>query len=241
MIGIIIELLISWLLLKYVQQENLDRLGLIPTLQRMLQLLTGLFLPVAFVCVFETGVAAIIHNPYRLHQGYRLADFEHACWYLLKSVGYEDLLFRGALLYILMKRLGTQKAILLSATVFGIYHWFTWDALGNSAAMLIIFLMTGLAGYIYALAFERTGSVYLGAGLHFGIDFATGVLFSQDKNLGGQLLVKTFSKDPVSPASWIAILVILIHYAGFPALTFWWLKRKKITKSDPACSLNGVV
>jgi membrane protease YdiL (CAAX protease family) len=238
MIGIIIELLFSWLLLKYVQHKNIDVLGLTPSRLRIQQLLAGLLLPVAFVCIFETCVAAIVHNPYQLHQGYRLIDFGHACWYLLKSVAYEDLLFRGALLYILIKRFGSQKALLISATAFGFYHWFTWGAISNPAAMLIIFLMTASAGYIYALAFERTETMYLGAGIHFGIDFATSVLFSQDKGLGQQLLVKTFSKDRVSPASWIAILVIIIHFTGFPALMFWWLKQKKTTIGGPVCNLN---
>ncbi|HWZ03923.1 MAG TPA: CPBP family intramembrane glutamic endopeptidase [Mucilaginibacter sp.] len=234
MIGIIIELLISWLLLKYVQHENLNVLGLAPGRRRLFDLLSGLLLPLVYVCVFEFAVAAVVHNPYKLHPGYRPVDFGHACWYLLKSVAYEDLLFRGALLYILMQKIGMQKAMLISAVAFGIYHWFAWGALGNPAAMVIIFLMTGSAGYIYALAFERTSSMYLGAGLHFGIDFATSVLFSQDKSIGQQLLVKTFSKDPVSPASWIAILVIIVHFIGFPALSFWWLKRKKRTNGEPA-------
>lgn len=228
MTGIIIEILISWLLLKYIQQEKLNVLGLAPTQVRIRQLLIGLLLPVAYTFLFEFSVAAIVHNPYRINTGYRLIDFGNASWYLVKSVAFEDLLFRGALFYILLKRTSAAKAILISAMVFGVYHWFSWNAFGNPVTMLMILLMTASAGYIFAMAFERTGSMYLGAGLHFGIDLAKSVLFSQDKSLGQQLLLKTYSKDPVSPEGWIGLIVIVIHFIGFQALVFWWLKQKRI-------------
>ena len=91
--------------------------------------------------------------------------------------------------------------------------------------MLLVFLTTGLAGYVFAYAFERTGSMYLPFGFHFGIDFAMTVLFSTEKVAGMQLLLRSFPKDPASPAGWISILVIVVYFLGFPVLTFWALKQ----------------
>ena len=232
MLGIIGSIFLSWLLLNYVQHKSLAVLGLRPTPSRMRQLGTGLALAMVFFVLFELIVSALVHNPYHFHEGYHLAELGRACWSLFKSIAFEDLLFRGALLYIAMERLGAQKGLLLSAVTFGIYHWFSWNAFGNPSAMLVIFLMTASAGYVFALAFERTGSMYLGAGLHFGVDFASAILFSQDKGFGQQLLVRTYAKDPVTPASWIVILVIIIHFTGFQILSFWLLKRMKKVKID---------
>jgi uncharacterized protein len=114
---------------------------------------------------------------------------------------------------------------LLSAAAFGIYHWFSYNILGNPVQMTIIFLTTGVAGYIFAMAFQRTHSMYLPFGLHFGMDFAMMALFSSPNPKGVQLLLKSFPKDPVSPGSWISALVILLYFLGFPVLTYLGLRR----------------
>jgi uncharacterized membrane protein YwzB len=51
--------------------------------------------------------------------GYQWSDFFAASWWSLKSVWFEELLFRGALLVILIRWLGVRLGIVLSAAVFG--------------------------------------------------------------------------------------------------------------------------
>ncbi|HXB93289.1 MAG TPA: CPBP family intramembrane glutamic endopeptidase [Puia sp.] len=233
MIGIFVEVILSWILLKFIERKDLSVLGLLPTRQRLRELMIGLLLSVPFPIAFLAGVSLLVHNPYHLHPHYSLKDFLNAAGYVFKAVLYEDLIFRGALLYILIKRLGPQKAVLISAVLFGIYHWFSWGALGQPVQMAIIFLTTGLAGYVFALAFEKTGSIYMPFALHFGIDFVNMVIFSQDKAIGLQLLVKTFATDPASPGSVISILVILVHFTWFPVLALAYLRHRKLKNPLP--------
>ncbi len=231
MIGIFIELILSWILLWFLERKDLRALGLLPDPQRLSQLALGIVYPIIYVSIFEFDVAALVYNPYRINPGYHLKDCWHAISYLFRTVGFEDLIFRGALLYILIRRLGNQKAILLSGIAFGIYHWFSWNAFGNPMQMLIVLWMTGSAGYVFALAFARTRSMYLGAGLHFGYDFASMVIFSQAKNIGVQWLTKMYASDPVSPGMLVSVLVLIIHFIGFPVLT-WWLIEKWFPKDS---------
>ncbi len=107
-------------------------------------------------------------------------------WYVFKSVLFEELLFRGALLYILIKRIGPAKAVLISAIAFGIYHWFT-IGFGKPTQMAYIFLVMGLAGYAFAKAFGKTGTILLPFALHFGFNVAIMILFSQNSGIGPQL------------------------------------------------------
>jgi membrane protease YdiL (CAAX protease family) len=57
--------------------------------------------------------------------------------YHLKSALTEDLAFRGALLYILIKKIGVQKGFFLSAITFGIYHWFSYGMINGPIIPLI--------------------------------------------------------------------------------------------------------
>jgi membrane protease YdiL (CAAX protease family) len=232
MIGIFVEVFLSWILLKFIEQKNLSALGLLPTRQRIGELMIGLLLSIPFQIVFLAGVSLLVRNPYHPNPHYSLKDFLMAAGYVFKAVLYEDLIFRGALLYILIKRLGPQKAVLISGFLFGIYHWFSWGVLGQPLQMAIIFLMTGLAGWVFALAFERTRSIYMPFALHFGIDFVNMIIFSQDKGIGPQLLVKSFAADPVSPGSVISILVILVHFTWFPLLIFAYLRYRQRTTQE---------
>jgi membrane protease YdiL (CAAX protease family) len=226
MIGIFIELLLSWLLLRYLQKSSLAVLGLMPGGKNMLQLLLGVLWSLFFICAFQYSVSVLVHNPYQINMAYSLAKFFAATFYVLKSVFYEELAFRGALLYILIKRLGAQRGMLISAIAFGIYHWFSYGVLGNPVQMLIVFLTTGAMGYVLALGFYRTGSMWLAIGLHFGNNLARMVIFSSDKGIGEQWLLKRFVVDPFVPGPWVSIPIIVLHFVGFLVLTFFFLKYR---------------
>ncbi|MGQ0441262.1 CPBP family glutamic-type intramembrane protease, partial [Bacillus sp. B-TM1] len=51
-------------------------------------------------------------------------------------------IFRGALLYIIMQKIGEKKGAAFSAICFGIYHWFSYGLFGNFIPMILIFVPT---------------------------------------------------------------------------------------------------
>jgi uncharacterized protein len=228
MLGIFIELVISFLLLKYVAGQHIEVLGLKPNKLRIAQLLVGILWPIVFYCLYEFVLAYLVHNPYRLNQPYSFSDFLNSAGYVLRTVAYEELIFRGAMLYLLIEKMGARKALLFSACAFGIYHWFSWQAFGNPVQMLFIFYTTATAGFLFAMAYLQTRSMYLQFGLHFGCNFATMIIFSKDRTVGAQWLVKSFSKDPFVPIAVISITVLIIHFIGFQLFTYWLLKKSRL-------------
>ena len=150
---------------------------------------------------------------------------ESSRWTLV-SVLYEELIFRGALLYIAIKKLGVTKACILSAVCFGIYHWFTFNVFGNPFMMIITFLMTAIVGLSWAFAFAKTNSLYLPIGLHFGWNLFYMVVFSNG-TMGQAILVRTNGNQLQGILS---LLVFLFQVFALPLLTFWylnWLSKKQ--------------
>jgi membrane protease YdiL (CAAX protease family) len=106
----------------------------------------------------------------------------------LRSVLYEELIFRGVILYILIIKLGHTKAIAISAIAFGVYHWFSFGAFGNIPGMIFIFISTGLMGLVLAYAYSKTLSLYIACAIHFGWNFTQMFMFSQG-NMGNGILI----------------------------------------------------
>lgn len=224
MYGILIELLLSYLLLKYLAKTNLQAIGFLPSGIHLLQLLVGILWAILYHCCFEYGLSLLVHNPWKLNPAYGIPDFWSSFAYLLRSVVYEELIFRGALLYLLIQRFGGRLAMLVSALSFGVYHWFAWQAWGNPVQMLMILATTGSVGFVFAYAFYRSRSVYLPIGLHFGNNLGAMVIFSKSDMLGKQLLLKQFVHDLVVPNALISLPALFLHFAGFQLLTWLMLK-----------------
>lgn len=170
MIGNIIILAISWLLLK-LKHKNLSILTGASFLYRLLQFVAG-FVGSTLLAGVVSGIFAVtagfIWEP---TAGFGIGFLVKGFYTAFNSVLFEELLFRGVLLYFAMSWWGEKKAILLSAFAFGIYHWFTFSIIGNPILMLWVLVYTGLWGLMFAYAFSRTGSLALPAGLHLGWNF----------------------------------------------------------------------
>jgi len=102
---------------------------------------------------------------------------------------FEELIFRGVLLYILIKKIGPTKAVIISAIGFGIYHWYSHEVMGNPMAMIITFVTTGAMGLVYAYGYAKTFSLYIPIAIHLGWNLVRSVVFSQTV-IGDQLLVQ---------------------------------------------------
>ena len=220
MIGILVLLVISWLLLYIIEKKTILALGFLPITKRLMQFSTG-FLVTAVLCVIVQYLEAYLKSSHwvvneNITSGIILKSF----WWDFKSVLTEELVFRGALLYILIQKIGSTKSILISAIAFGIYHWFSYGVLGNVMAMIVIFIGTGLMGYAWAWAFAKTKSIMLPLGLHLGWNFVYNTIFSKGP-LGELLLI---SKGGQQLTEWAALLNFTSGMVIVPVLVLIYVK-----------------
>jgi membrane protease YdiL (CAAX protease family) len=223
MIGILVELIISWLLLWLFDKTNLLSLGIRPTKVRIYNFLLGFFVASFFCIIYYFVTASLADNNFILNKEFTVKQFFKSSSWTLNSVLFEELIFRGALLYIAIKKLGIRTACIISAIAFGIYHWFSFGAFGNPIQMIIIFFMTGIWGLMFAFAFAKTKSLYLPIGLHFGWNLIKIVFFSEGP-LGRQLL---FSSNENKLEGLLSLFFFILQIILLPILTYLFLKSKK--------------
>lgn len=234
MAGIIVQLIISWVLLWWIEKQNLLALGVRPTADRVKQFGLGFGIGLVFLSCFFLFTAHLVNHPYIVNSAYAVRDFIGSVRYVVQSVLFEELIFRGAILYILIRRVGPVKTILVSAVAFGIYHWFSFNLFGQPMNMILIFVGTGVMGYVLALAFYRTKSLYLPIALHLGYNFTSMIVFSSDKSIGPQLLVRGDATGIVDPGFIVSLFVTLVYFTGFPLLAYLYVRRINTKDKDAA-------
>lgn len=188
MLGIVVILAVSWLLLYFIEKKSLLALGFLPVAKRLKQFLIGFAFTGALCFLVQYLESFLKSSTWVLNENISSAQILNALWWDVKSVLTEELLFRGALLYILIKKIGAKKAVLISAVAFGIYHWFSYGVLGNVPVMFFVLIGTGLMGYAWALAYSKTKSILMPLGFHLGWNIVLNTLFSKGP-LGDLLLV----------------------------------------------------
>tara|TARA_R110000796_G_scaffold252642_2_gene390032 strand:+ start:35109 stop:35786 length:678 start_codon:yes stop_codon:yes gene_type:complete len=224
MLGILIILLVSWLMLFLFEKKGLLALGFTPFGLRLKQFGLG-FLVSAVICTMVTlALARLKSETWLLSDQFSFTLLLDSVWYDLKSVFTEELIYRGALLYILIKKLGSKKGGLISAIAFGVYHWFSFGAFGNVVPMIYIFLLTGLMGLVWAYAFAKTKSIMLPFGLHLGWNVINNGLFSKGP-LGEIALVATGGFEPEG-----AIMMVGLVISVFVPPLVTWLFIKYLKK-----------
>lgn len=220
MIGILIALGISWLLLWTLEKKSLLALGVLPLPLRLKQFATG-FLVTALLCVLAQYLErSLMSSEWLLNENASLTLILQSFWWDFKSVLTEELLFRGALLYILNQRLGTRLSILISAIAFGMYHWFSYGVLGSVMPMIFVFIGTGLMGYAWAWAFTKTKSMLLPFGLHLGWNFCYNTIFSHGP-LGEIFIIPTGGTELADIPALINFLTGLV---GVPILVLLYVR-----------------
>jgi len=222
MIGILVELLTSWLLLWLYDKKNLTALGLYFSTNRTYNFVFGFFISAICCAIYFLLIVTFSKANLALNEKFIGKAMLESSWWTLKSVIFEELLFRGALLYIAIQWLGTKTACIISAVAFGIYHWFSYGVFGDPIQMIYVFIITGIGGLMFAYAFALTKSLYLPIGLHLGWNFVTIVIFSQGP-LGDQLLISNNGQklNGVSSA-----LIFLYQILILPLITYWYLTNQ---------------
>lgn len=219
MVGLLIIIVVSWLLLYYIDKSSIDRLGVLLNRKRISNFLFGLI--VSFLCslTYFGSLVFLSKSKLTINTDFGLFTFIKSFSWTLKSVLFEELLFRGVLLYLGIKYFGAKTACIISAIAFGIYHWFSYNIIGNIGQMITVFILTAIAGLLFAYTFVKTKSMYLQIGLHLGWNVVTIIIFSQGP-LGQQYLI-------TSSGHQIGILMTLVLFAfqllALPILTLYYL------------------
>lgn len=224
MLGVIVVFILSWLLLWFFSKEHISALGIIPTGRRLKEFIVGLIL-MAILCVINlVGQSyfsgfTYVHNP-----DYGIWDGLNATWWTLKAALFEELIFRGAILYILIKKIGVIRACIMASIAFGIYHWFSYNMFGRGIIqMAYVFLVTGAGGWMFAYAFAKTKSLYAPLGLHFGW-IVISIVFLSAGPLGDSLLVP--DGEAIEMGGWPQLFFFLFQAVITPGIVTWYLVRR---------------
>jgi uncharacterized protein len=221
--GIIVGLLLSWLLLWFVQKESLLALGFTPVATRVLQLISGFSFSSILCASLQVTEASFMNAHWQLNPQIDVAHILNYLWWNLNSVMFEELLFRGALLFIAIKKLGVVRGVILSSICFGIYHWFSFEVVGNIIPMVVIFIITGLMGAAWAYAFAKTKSMALPIGFHLGWNFTFNAIFSKGFiSLPVFMLVK--NADSTGLSSFVSLTNFLLQNILPSVLTFLFVR-----------------
>lgn len=229
MIGIVVQLTLSWLIIWWFDKGNLSVLGWQPTVVRLRHFL--LFSLVTSACC-ASGFGLRIYAGQEIWErnpALTMNQTLSAIGWNIKSVLFEELIFRGALFYILWKKLGATKAMIISSTAFGIYHWFSQELWGNTTQMVIVFLLTGIMGMVYAYGYVKTKSLYVPCAIHFGWNITQGFVFSHG-SIGNGVFMPALEQPHAVTLSYLTYGIITFS----PLLSSWLFNYLLLSRSNDA-------
>lgn len=226
MIGIIVQLAISWLLIWIFEKKDLGVLGLRPTQKRLADFFLFLIIT-ALCCASGFFMRMNFGERWILNPVLTWKLVAEGAWWNIKSVLFEELIFRGVLLYILIKRSGVLKGIVISAVAFGIYHWFSFELFGNTSGMITTFLITGTMGLVYAYGYAKSFSIYIPSAIHLGWNFTQGFVFSQGP-VGNGIFVATKPEKVVNVSYLTYFIVIFLPLIAAMVINYLVIKKRAI-------------
>ncbi len=224
MLGVLVVFAFSWLILWLVSREHITALGIVPDYGRLKAFSIGLIF-MALCCIINTiGQSYFKEINYIRNTEYGFWESLNGIWWTFKAAVFEELIFRGAILYLLIKKIGVNWACIISSVAFGIYHWFSYEMFGRGfIPMAYVFLLTGAGGWMFAYAFAKTKSIYAPLGLHFGWIVMSIVVFSAGP-LGDSLLVT--DNEGVELGGWTQLLFFSLQTLIIPGIVTWYLVKK---------------
>jgi len=208
MLQLIGLLAISWLIIWLFEKKSLSVLGLTPTKDR-LNYFTILFI----VSAILSATAFLLRmyfakEEYAVTQSLTAGSVLLEVWYQFRTVLTEELLCRGALLYLLIKKIGQTKAVIISSMIFAVLHWINAGVWGNLTQMIIIFTFTFAMGLLLAYSYARTFSLLIPFAIHYGWNLTQNYIFP-DTATGNHIL--TLAAPPPSVTiSYLAFFTMLL-------------------------------
>ena len=208
MLQLIGLLAISWLLIWVFNRGNLSVLGLTPTKER-LKYFTILFIVSAII--FATAFLLrmyFVKEEYTITQSLSSKLILLETWYQFRTVLTEELLCRGALLYILIKKIGQIKAVIISSTIFAVLHWINAGVWGNLTQMIIVFTFTFAMGLLLAYSYARTFSLLIPFAIHFGWNLTQNFIFPGTATANHIFILAV--PPPIETISYLAFFTMLL-------------------------------
>jgi len=208
MLQIVGLLAISWLLIWFFEKQNLSVLGLTPTKDRM-KYSTILFIVTAIL----SATAFLLRmyfakEEYTIVQSLTTKSILIETWYQFRTVLTEELLCRGALLYILIKKIGQTKAVIISSAIFAVLHWLNTGVWGNLTQMIIVFTFTFAMGLLLAFSYARTYSILIPFAIHYGWNLTQNYIFP-DTATGSHIFILA-TPPPAVTISYFTFFTLLL-------------------------------
>lgn len=178
-------------------KRNLFKEWFIPLNSKISQFFTGLiFAFIAFL--IPLAIKTVLFSiEWSMSENFEITTIVDAFNYFSKSVLFEELVFRGALLSLLIVYLRESYSVLISAIIFGVYHWFSYGMFGSGLIpMLYIFIVTGAMGWVWAHIYAKTNSIVMPTAIHLGWNFFSSLVL--DYNPFGELLLRSSNNSQFS-------------------------------------------
>lgn len=228
MIEIIGLLILSWILIWVFERGNLNVLGFYTNRRNSIFALILFFVSAA--CCLSGYIMQIYFakEEYTLNPLLNFNTVASGIWLTFKSVLFEELLCRGVLLYIMIKKLGAPWAIVISSLLFGLLHVMEPELLHNIPQALLIFIFPFLLGLIMAYAYSKTFSIYLPIAIHFGWNLVQNFIFP---GKAGSESVLILSSQPVVTVSYFIFYFMFLFPKIAIIITDYFIV-KSIWKSE---------
>lgn len=224
MIQLVGILLISWLVLWLFDKSNLNVLGFQPTKDRTL-LFLKLFI-VSSICSASAYLLKMwfIEEQYILSPGLSYKSILFGIWEQIRSVLTEELLCRGALLYILIKKLGSKWAVIISATFFALLHWLNAGVWGNLLQMALLFIFTFCMGLVLAYSFVKSNSILIPFAIHFGWNLTQNFIFP-DQHTGTHIFMLKTPAPEVTVSYLVFFTLLLLPKISVLVINYFMLRK----------------
>jgi hypothetical protein len=219
----LIVLATSWLLLR-LEGKGLDALGFNQPARRFREFVAAFaVMGCATVLVFLIG-AWFTGVSWQWSRYFIVGDFfEYLLIPVLEKVIVVTVVFQGYLLFQLLRIAGRNLGLYSAAVAFGLYSVFAMHAIGNIAQAIPVFLLSGVFGFVLALAFRKTGSLAAPMGLNLGWHFVSTVVFGSFMPAFEMFVLPENTFLETGPLGGVVCLFVL---AGALGVYSWWLLRK---------------
>jgi membrane protease YdiL (CAAX protease family) len=168
----------SWLSIRLLEKRNILDSWLTPANLRLKEFAFGFLLMGALCLLSQIFFTYISDISWIVSEEITVTKVLSSVLTTFNGVLIEELVFRGVLFYGLIAYVSQRVGLIISVIAFGIMHWFSSGVLGNVLGMVLVFITTGLMGYVFAKAYIKTKSIVLPVGLHLGWNWVNGFIFS---------------------------------------------------------------
>ncbi|MCH7877859.1 MAG: CPBP family intramembrane metalloprotease [candidate division Zixibacteria bacterium] len=220
MLGLLVILACTWTLLYVFEKRSLLALGFTPILQRIRQFTIGFLFTATLSAFFLIGDSLFRESQWIINNEFSYRLLLYATWWDFKSVLTEDLLFRGGVLYLLIRRFGVRRSVLASALAFSAFHLNSLGCGVNLIPLIVVLVGIGVMGYAWALAFSKTKSILMPFGFHFGWNFVHNTILSNGP-LGDIVFV---AMDAVVLPDTLSLVLFMIRILIPPLFTLLYVE-----------------